>query len=180
MGELLRNMLKDMMDFLISQGVDTDRAGIVSGLALVVIVFIAVVLLSQLMLLPGQVKNKKEMNYLTGRAVGTILSGEYYITSNDVAHPTGQTPESSSTHTYIVTYEFKVNGVTYQGQGEGSYAFWERKRQTICYDPKNPEDNCTLFYYDSKTDTNVLKTVFSVSIWVILFFAIIIVYLFSR
>ena len=46
MGELLRNMLKDMMDFLISQGVDPDRAGIVSGLALVVIVFIAVVLLS--------------------------------------------------------------------------------------------------------------------------------------
>lgn len=34
MGELLRNMLKDMMDFLISQGVDPDRAGIVSGLAL--------------------------------------------------------------------------------------------------------------------------------------------------
>lgn len=62
MGELLRNMLKDMMDFLISQGVDPDRAGIVSGLALVVIVFIAVVLLSQLMLLPGQVKNKKEIS----------------------------------------------------------------------------------------------------------------------
>ncbi len=47
------------MDFLISQGVDPDRAGIVSGLAPVVIAFIAVMLLSQLMLLPGQVKNKK-------------------------------------------------------------------------------------------------------------------------
>ena len=33
MGEFLRNMLKGMMDFLISQGVDPDRAGIVSGLA---------------------------------------------------------------------------------------------------------------------------------------------------
>ena len=50
------------MDFLISQGVDPDRAGIVSGLAPVVIAFIAVMLLSQLMLLPGQVKNKKEIS----------------------------------------------------------------------------------------------------------------------
>ncbi|MBO4749344.1 MAG: hypothetical protein J5546_03430 [Lachnospiraceae bacterium] len=62
MGEFLRNMLKGMMDFLISQGVDPDRAGIVSGLAPVVIAFIAVMLLSQLMLLPGQVKNKKEFS----------------------------------------------------------------------------------------------------------------------
>ena len=176
----METLLKTMMDFLVDLGVDPDRALMVSGLGLIVIGFIAVVLLSQLLLLPGQVKNKKGMQHMTGRAVGTILNGTLYTETYDYGHQTGQTVETTTTHRYIVTYEFKVNGVTYQGQGEGSYAFWERKRQTICYDPKNPEDNCTLFFYDSKTDTNVLKKVFSVSIWVIILFAIAIVYLFSR
>ncbi len=176
----MESFIRAMTDFLVNLGVDPERALMVSGLGLVVIGFIAVALLSQLLLLPGQVKNKKRMKHLTGRAVGTILNGTLYTETENYGHQNGQTGETTTTHRYIVTYEFEVNGVTYRGQGEGSYAFWEKKRQKICYDPQNPEDNCTLFLYNSKTDTNILKRVFSVSIWVIILFAIILVYLFSK
>ncbi|MBO4309997.1 MAG: hypothetical protein J5856_02900, partial [Lachnospiraceae bacterium] len=125
----MESFIRAMTDFLVNLGVDPDKALMVSGLGLVVIGFIAVALLSQLLLLPGQVKNKKRMKHLTGRAVGTILNGTLYTETEYFGHQNGQTGETTTTHRYIVTYEFEVNGVTYRGQGEGSYAFWEKKRQ---------------------------------------------------
>ena len=55
----------------------------------------------------------------------------------------------SSDSVFYVTYEFEVDGQTYTGKGEGSPAFQVRKHQLICYDPSDPNLNCTLFYLNS-------------------------------
>ena len=74
-----------------------------------------------------------------------------------------------------ISYQFEVNGQVYYGEGEGSGAFWERDKQTICYDPNDPDDNCTLYYLNSKTKSHFLKTLlFFIGMLVFLYIAIVV------
>ena len=86
---------------------------------------------------------------LSGRAEGRIVEhhwdryGEYNYTRD---------PINDFDYLFMVTYEFVVNGQTYTGKGEGDPAFQAKKKQTICYDPSNPDENCTLYYYNRQAN----------------------------
>ena len=84
--------------------------------------------------------------------------------------------ETSDSYEYltIISYQFEVNGRVYYGEGEGNGAFWQRDKQMICYDPNDPDDNCTLYYLNSKTKSHFLKTViFFVVMLALMYFAIV-------
>ena len=96
-------------------------------------------------------KEERYMNY-TGRAEGKIIE-HHWETYMKSGVGTGRTMKEdtidASDSDCYVTYEFEVDGQTYIGKGEGSPAFQVRKHQTICYDPSDPNLNCTLFYLNS-------------------------------
>ena len=91
---------------------------------------------------------EKYKNY-TGRAEGRILEHEW------VRHYTGtkdsETGDDNYDLLFMVKYEFEVNGQTYRGEGEASGSIKGRKTQTICYDPADPNQNCSLYYLNSQT-----------------------------
>lgn len=97
-------------------------------------------------------KEERYTNY-TGRAEGKIIEHHWdtHLVSSGVG--TGRTMKEDTIDAtdsdFFVTYEFEVDGQTYIGKGEGSPAFQVRKHQTICYDPSDPNLNCTLFYLNS-------------------------------
>ena len=83
---------------------------------------------------------------MTGRAEGKILSirtEEYRCHNRD--------GEDDIDYKTFVTYQFEVDGKLYKGSGEGSGAFWQKKKQMICYNPEDPTDNCTKYYHGMKT-----------------------------
>lgn len=89
--------------------------------------------------------------YYTGRAEGRILKRRWESSSVSGARNGSVMKEDSmgsSDLAKIVTYEFEVNGKTYTGKGIGCPHFQERKKQTICYNPSNPNENCTLYYFN--------------------------------
>ena len=96
-------------------------------------------------------KVERYKNY-TGRAEGKIIE-HHWETFLKSGVGTGRTMKEdtidSSDSVFYVTYEFEVDGQTYTGKGEGSPAFQVRKHQLICYDPSDPNLNCTLFYLNS-------------------------------
>ena len=100
------------------------------------------------------VKKEKEERYknYTGRAEGKIIE-HHWETYMKSGVGTGRTMKEdtidASDSDFFVTYEFEVDGQTYTGKGEGSPVFQVRKHQTICYDPSDPNLNCTLFYLNS-------------------------------
>lgn len=99
-------------------------------------------------------KKEREERYrnYTGRAEGKIIEHhwETYLKSGVGTGRTMKEDTIDATDSvFYVTYEFEVDGQTYVGKGEGSPAFQVRKYQTICYDPSDPNLNCTLFYLDS-------------------------------
>ena len=51
---------------------------------------------------------------------------------------------------FMVIYEFEADGRIYTGKGESSTAFTTGKTQTICYDPSDPDLNCTLSFLNSQ------------------------------
>ena len=65
-------------------------------------------------------------------------------------HNDGEVDDMDSV--YIISYEFEVDGKTYKGQGEGSSSSKEGEIQTICYDPSDPNVNCTLNYLDDQLE----------------------------
>ncbi len=89
----------------------------------------------------------------SGRAEGRILEHHWdtFFTSGvrDGSSMKEDTIDSTDS-VFMVTYEFEVNGQTYTGKGEGSPSFQAREKQTICYDPSDPNDNCTLYYYNGQ------------------------------
>lgn len=99
-------------------------------------------------------KKEREERYkdYTGRAEGKIIE-HHWETFMKSGVGTGRTMKEdtidSSDSVFYVTYEFEVDGQTYTGKGEGSPAFQVRKYQLICYDPSDPNLNCTLFYLNS-------------------------------
>ena len=100
-------------------------------------------------------KKEKEdwVNKYSGTAEGRITEHHWdtHLVSSGVG--TGRTMKEDTIDAtdsiFMVSYEFEVDGKTYTGQGEGSPAFQVRKVQTICYDPSDPNDNCTLFYLNA-------------------------------
>ena len=97
-------------------------------------------------------KEERFKNY-TGRAEGRILEHhwEYYMDSAQAMKQHREDDMDISDDRFIVSYEFEVDGQTYTGKGEGSSDFRVRKHQTICYDPSDPNQNCTLCYLNSQT-----------------------------
>ena len=84
--------------------------------------------------------------------------------------------ESSDSYEYrtVISYQFEVNGQIYTGEGEGNGAFWQKDKQMICFDPNDPDDNCTLYYLNSKTKSHFLKTViFFFVVLIIMYIAIV-------
>jgi len=90
----------------------------------------------------------------SGRAEGKIIEHHWETTmSARVASRQREDDMDVLDHIYIVSYEFEVDGKIYTGKGEGSPAFQVRKKQTICYDPSDPNVNCTLFYLNIMKDS---------------------------
>jgi len=85
----------------------------------------------------------------TGRAEGRILEHHWVRVSSGRRDP--ETGSEDTDSYFIITYEFEVNGQTYRGEGEASASFKGRKTQTICYDPADPNRNCSLYYLNSQT-----------------------------
>ena len=134
--------------------------------------FVVLVVLFELSRIPKRLKTKAEFSHLSGRMKATIIDRHQERTltyrSTD--------PEENDRYEYrtMVTYQFEVDGQTYTGEGEGSGAFWQSKEQMICYDPNDPSDNCTLFYYNSKTKSHFLQTlIFVVVILGVFYLAIV-------
>lgn len=148
----------------------SDFLQIAFGLGLILVGFIVFLVIVELLELPQHKRNKHKMEYLSGRTEGKILTRslvrDEYITGS------GRNKEYNSSYRCMLTYEFEVDGISYTGKGEGAGAFWKKESQTICYDPNNPNDNCTLFFYNSKTDTNIVRTVFSFLGRLLIFFGI--------
>ena len=97
--------------------------------------------------------NKKEreewVKKLSGRIKGRILEHHWEKRGK---FNYSQDPINDFDEVFMVTYEFEVNGQTYTGKGEGRPAFQEKERQTICYDPSDPNVNCTLYYYNDQAN----------------------------
>ena len=148
----------------------SDGAEILIGLGIVFAGVAVMAFLSQLLTLPQQIRNKRKMAYMSGRAEGRILTSR--TDRHEHVTGSGRDKEYHSTYHCMLTYEFDVDGVTYTGSGEGSGAFWQQKHQTICYDPNNPDDNCTLYYYNDKTDTHVLRNVLRIVLWTAISFGV--------
>ena len=95
------------------------------------------------------------LNRFTGRAEGRIIEHHWkeYQTPKAMRQPKYKEDNMDDTEiVFMVSYEFEVDGKTYTGNGEGSPAFQVRKQQTICYDPSDPNVNCTLYYYNSQVN----------------------------
>ena len=57
----------------------------------------------------------------------------------------------------FVTYEFYVNGRRYEGSSESSDSVLDKNEQVICYDPEDPNKNCTLWYLEKETKQHLFS-----------------------
>ena len=139
----------------------------------VIIAFIVFYVIFELTRIPKRLKEKAAFEHLSGRAEGTVTN----YRKERILRYRSTDPEQNDSYEYltIISYQFEVNGQVYYGEGEGSGAFWERHKQTICYDPNDPDDNCTLYYLNSKTKSHFLKTLlFFIGMLVFLYIAIVV------
>ena len=147
--------------------IDEPSMHALKNLAPIVLAFIVVFILIELSRIPGRLKSKKAYSNLTGRAMGTVtnrykeqvLLTPYYTSTDNRDHYEYKTR---------LTYQFEVNGRVYTGEGEGSGAFWQKNQQMICYDPEDPNTNCTLFYLKSKTKSHAHHTLLVFIIMIVL------------
>ena len=104
--------------------------------------------------LQATIKEEQDrLNRFSGRADGRITEHhrEHIMNPSKWSkHNDGEVDDMDSV--YIVSYEFEVDGKTYKGQGEGSSSSREGEIQTICYDPSDPNVNCTLDYLDDQLE----------------------------
>ena len=98
---------------------------------------------------------------MIGRATGNILSRN--VTKERV-ETSRDDEEEKYEYVCYVTYEFIVNGITYKGSGEGARFGSQKKQQTICYDPADPNSNCTEYYYKKRTSSHILSTLITLGI----------------
>ena len=138
-----------------------------------IIGFIVLLVVFELMRIPGRLKAKAAFSRLSGRAMGTVTDYRKERYLRNESHD----PETGDSYEYvtIIRYQFEVNGRIYTGEGEGNGAFWQKGKQMICYDPDDPEENCTLFYMNSKTKSHFLKTVlFFIGLLIMCFIVIVV------
>ena len=134
--------------------------------------FIGLLVIFELSRIPKRLKAKAAFSHLSGRAMGTVTNYRKERILRYESHDS----ETSDSYEYltIISYQFEVGGRVYYGEGEGNGAFWQRDKQMICYDPNDPDDNCTLYYLNSKTKSHFLKTViFFVVMLALMYFAIV-------
>ena len=96
-----------------------------------------------------EIAQEKYKNY-TGRVEGRVLES-HWVKSNPgkyIRDP--ETGRVDSQEEFIVTYEFLVDGRTYTGTGVGSTSPSRRQYQPICYDPADPNQNCTLYFLNGE------------------------------
>ena len=105
----------------------------------------------------------------TGRADGLISN---FRTEE---YRRGHGDDEKVTYKCFMDYEFEANGRIYKGRGEGSGALWERKMQKICYDPDNPENNCTKYYYEKMTGSGGMLS--AVLTMLIIFIVVLVVFM---
>ncbi|MBR6484390.1 MAG: hypothetical protein IKT14_05170 [Clostridiales bacterium] len=116
---------------------------------------------------------KEQYKKMSGRADGKISNfkmvrrSRYHNREEDVDYDA------------FMDYEFEVDGKIYKGHGEGSGALWKRKTQTICYDPEDPDNNCTLYIYDRKTGKTGCLTSLVVLITLVAIFGTVFYYFFK-
>lgn len=151
----------------------SDGWQIAIGIGIIVGVAMLIDFIIEVIAIPGKKKNQKTMAYLSGRAEGKILKRDIVKHESKPAGRGGNGDVSNYTECYV-TYEFVADGITYTGRGKGSGNYIDRNSQIICYDPQNPDDNCTLYYYKDHTEINVLKSVLYAGLTVILGFVMII------
>ena len=102
--------------------------------------------------IPRKLRARKQLAHLTGRAEGRITS--HYEDTYETEDEDGD--KHTNSRGTVIYYEFDVGGMTYTGQGYGSWKRANREHQTICYDPDHPEDNLPLYDIDSKTKTHFI------------------------
>ncbi|MBR1797835.1 MAG: hypothetical protein IJ757_07485 [Clostridiales bacterium] len=111
-------------------------------IAIVLVVIISV--LSGIISFIRRGAERKLYKSMTGRADAKVLSRRMVEKRRNSGED-----ETVELKCYI-SYEFEVDGKTYKGHGEGSGAIWDKKHQKVCYDPDDPNNNCTKYLYDSK------------------------------
>ena len=115
----------------------------------------AVILVYVIYVLAKEKKQNREIaqvkfkNY-TGRVEGRILESHWNKINSGKYIRDPETGRVESQEEFIVTYEFVVDGQTYMGTGVGSTSLSRRQFQTICYDPSDPNQNCTLYYLNGE------------------------------
>ena len=162
----------DKLDFL--NNLSDDERKLFTGIGFVVLGVFAMFILSQLLMIPGRLRARAYYKNYTGRALGKITKRDVISVQN------GHDDEGNLRYTTkcMVSYEFTVGGVLYKGEGEGSGAGRDKYEAEICYDPSDPDQNCTAYYFNSKTKSHFLSTL----IYLIILFAILLggIYLFIR
>ncbi|MBO7424076.1 MAG: DUF3592 domain-containing protein [Clostridia bacterium] len=162
----------DKLDFL--NNLSDDERKLFTGIGLVVLGVFAMFILSQLLMIPGRLQARARYKNYTGRALGKITN------RNMISVQRGHDDEGRPEYTTkcMVSYEFTVGGVLYKGEGEGSGAGRDKYEAEICYDPSDPDQNCTAYYFNSKTKSHFISTF----IYLAVFFAVIMIgiYFFMR
>ena len=142
----------DKLSFL--NNLSSDELKIFSGLGLVILVFFAIFILTQLMMIPSRKRAQVKYANYTGRTFAKVLN-RYTISVDDGVDENGDRKYKSKC---IVSYEFRIGGVTYKGECEGSSKGRDKYETEICYDPSNPDLNCTVYYFDSVTKSHFLSS----------------------
>ena len=134
--------------------------------------FIGLLVIFELSRIPKRLKAKAAFSHLSGRAMGTVTNYRKERILRYESHDS----ETSDSYEYltIISYQFEVNGRVYYGEGEGNGAFWQRDKQMICYDPSDPNDNCTLYTVDSMTKSHFLKTLIFIIVALVIFYLVIV------
>ena len=140
-----------------------------SGIILVVGATIGLYLAVEINSIPRKLRARKQLAHLTGRAEGRISS--HYEDTYETEDEDGD--KHTNSRGTVIYYEFDVGGMTYTGQGYGSWKRANREHQTICYDPDHPEDNLPLYDIDSKTKTHFIGLLLYLVVSFAIFFGLI-------
>ena len=142
----------DKLEFL--KNLSDDERKLLSGVGLVLIGLFAVFFLSELLMIPSRLSARKRYAGYTGRALGKVTKRNIYSVED------GHDDDGHTTYKQkcFVEYEFTVGGTRYTGEGEGSMASRDKYETEICYDPSDPDQNCTACYFNSVTKFHILST----------------------
>ena len=96
---------------------------------------------------------KEHYQKMSARATGTITKRNV---TKELREKRSDEDKDEYDYVCYVSYTFVANGQTYSGYGEGSRAHKHKNEQTICYDPTDPNSNCTEYFYKKKTQHSIV------------------------